>query len=179
MSATTPDGGGQRGLKFRRAKPNGMAGQQEKESLRLRDLSAKFQQRHQLGFNTERLSFGAVAERGRVEDHGIVLVASPQFTLYKRDRIFRDPANRSLRQVGSCRVVPGPLNNVLRPVDVRYFGAGGGGGQGASPGIGEQVEYFGGSIFDGCLALRHPLMNPVPIVCLFGEDPQVSEGGRF
>ena len=99
-----------------------------------------FKQRQQIGVDLPRLALGAVAVARRIEDHGVVAVAALQFAAAEFHRVFGDPANRPLGEAGEGGVLPRPVDDVLRRVDVHDLRPRGRGGQRAAARVRKQIQ---------------------------------------
>ena len=65
----------------------------------------------------------------RIEQNGIVLLATPQFTLDELDSVLDNPADRGLAESRCGRVAASPSDDVRRGINVHDFRAGGCRGQ--------------------------------------------------
>jgi hypothetical protein len=114
-----------------------------------------------------------VPERGRVEDHTVIFVASLDLALAKLRGVFGDPTDGTVGKAGEFGILACAVDDVLRGVDVDDMSASGCGGEGAAAGVGEEVENSWRAA-EFSQTTSGVVRNPAPVFALFWEDAKLA-----
>jgi len=86
-----------------------------------------------------------VAIGRRIENDRLISITAlclPPAELY---RVFNNPANRPVRQLGECRILSRSLDNTSRGVDMHDLGTRGSSRKRAPAGVSKQVQHANGT----------------------------------